>query len=65
MAIFIGERQFAVPTGFAWTAAATFVLFFVVVFVLRTFFFWLRYILNGRDLSIAYTKFRHTDNVRG
>ena len=60
MGIFISERRFAIPEGFALTATGTLLLFFIVVFVARTFFFWLRYVLNGRDFSIAYAKFRNS-----
>jgi hypothetical membrane protein len=59
MVIFIAERRFAIPEGFALTAVATLLLFLIGVFLARTFFFWLHYILNDRDFSIAYAKFRN------
>ena len=59
MGIFIFERRFAIPEGFALTAVGTLLLFLIGVLLARTLFFWLRYMLNGRDFSIAYAKFRN------
>jgi hypothetical protein len=63
MLIFVAGRQFPIPDGFLLTAAATFLFFLIVVFVVRTLFFWIRCVLDGRNFSIAYAKFRHTPST--